>query len=168
MKKLRKTKPARVRYVTPPKPTTPAMFSPLAKMLIISMFILPLGADAVDEDRLLRCIAQLETGTTQISKPVRKVGRAGERSAWQITPAVWQEYTAAPFARASTDAKLGRVVAAAHLRRLHVDLRRRTGYVNTFTLALAWNAGLSGAINGRVPPGARDYAARAVALYEAK
>lgn len=142
------------------------MLTNLAKLLVFSVMLSPADAKVLNEERMLQCIAQLETGATNTSRAVRKIGRAGERSAWQITPAVWAKYSTAPFTRASSDARLGNVVAAAHLRWLRLELRGAGVRVDPFRLALAWNAGLSAAVNDKAPPGARDYAARAVALYE--
>jgi len=115
---------------------------------------------------MLECLAQLETGTVDILRPCAKIGARGERSAWQISPGVWPVYCASPFPRASSDAKLGLTVAAAHLHWLRISLEHAGTPATPYNLALAWNAGLPAALFGIVPAGAHDYAARFVALYE--
>ena len=116
--------------------------------------------------KMLACLAQLETGTVDIRRPCAKIGALGERSAWQISPHVWSAYSRSPFMRASYDAKLGLTVATAHLHWLHLALERYGLAATPYNLALAWNAGLSATLSGKVPAGAHDYAARFVALYE--
>ena len=51
--------------------------------------------DLVGDD--VRAIAAVETGTTDVGKPCKKVGKAGERSAWQIKPSTWRAYTKEDF-----------------------------------------------------------------------
>ena len=145
---------------------SPGLYTPITRLLIVGFFVLPATAAATDHIKMLECIAQLETGTVNMRRPCAKIGAKGERSAWQISPAVWRVYCASPFPRASSDAKLGLTVAVAHLHWLRLALERAGTPATPYNLALAWNAGLSAALSGKVPAGAHDYAARFVALYE--
>jgi hypothetical protein len=104
--------------------------------------VLPKPPAPIDDMALLRAIACVETGTTNLSRPCRKVGRAGERSAWQIKAVVWRQYTSAPFASASTDATLANLVAALHLQQLKRQSIVIDGLVATpYWLATSWNRG---------------------------
>ena len=103
---------------------------------------------------MLRAIAQVETGTNDISRPCRKIGKAGERSAWQIKKVVWVKYTHAPFESASTNATLASVVAALHIQSLR-EIAEKKRLPVTFSIACAWNCG----------PRVGDYATRVSALY---
>ena len=111
------------------------------------------------EDRLLRAIAEVETGTTDVAKACRKVGRHGERSAWQLMESTWRSYTRAPFAQASTRAEAARHVARLHLRWLATRLAARNLPIKPYWLALAWNGGPN--VSALMPPTRpADYALR--------
>jgi len=147
---------------------SPAVFTAFARFLIAGHFAGAPSVYAADLQRpgLLNSIAQLETGTIDVGRPCAKIGRRGERSAWQISPEVWREYCEAPFTRASSVSRLAAMVAAAHLEWLRLSLEQKGRPATPYNLALAWNAGLGAVLTGKAPPGAHDYAARAVALYE--
>ena len=157
----------------PPKSIMPikllssrGIYTPLAGLLLATLCEGPTTAAVPDFGEMLECLAQLETGTTDLRRPCAKIGRRGERSAWQISPQVWAVYCSAPFALASSDAQLASVVATAHLQWLRKGLERDDKPATPYNLALAWNAGLGAVLTGKAPPGAHDYAARAEALYE--
>lgn len=103
--------------------------------------VLPSAPPAVDEMRLLRAIAAVETGTTNLARPCRKIGRAGERSAWQIKASVWRQYTRIPFVHASTDATLAHLIALLHLQQLRERAKRDRLPATVWNLAYLWNAG---------------------------
>ncbi len=151
--------------------STAITFTPLGRVLfscLLTPHVAPLCAAeafSLDEARLLAAIAHVETGTVNLARPVRRVGRAGERSAWQFTPATWRRYTRTEFTQASTDATLAHLVAQLHLRYLRVELETRGQLVNPYTLALAWNAGLAGVLKNRAGFPARDYAERVDNIY---
>ena len=98
------------------------------------------AGEKLNEELLLRAIAQVESGTTNLSRPFKKVGSAGERGAWQMKQMVWRQYTRAPFAQASTDAVLANLIAALHLkelcRKMEADKVKPTAYF----VALQWNS----------------------------
>lgn len=119
----------------------------------------------LDSSRMLQAIAAVETGTTNLNRPSRKIGRAGERSAWQFTATTWSQYTSAPFTEASKDARLANLVAELHLRHLVADLKLRGKEPMPYNLALAWNAGPAAVAKNRVGPAARDYAKRVENIY---
>ena len=145
-----------------------AVFTPFAHFLLGGLLHGAPSASsaALQRPAFLNGIAQLETGTIDVGRPCAKIGRRGERSAWQISPEVWREYCQAPFTLASSDAMLASVVATAHLQWLRRGLERDDKPATPYNLALAWNAGLGAVLTGKAPPGAHDYAARAEALYE--
>lgn len=144
--------------------------TPIGRVLLCSLlstYVPPWSVRAaspkLDEDRVLPAIALVETGTTRLSRPCKKIGKAGERGAWQMKRIVWQAYTAAPFERASTDAALAHLIATMHLRFLRIELELRNGCISAFSLALAWHAGLTGMQDATVEQ--NDYAERVQALY---
>lgn len=109
----------------------------------------------IDHARLLRAIAAVETGTTNLSRPCRKVGKAGERSAFQIKASVWKQYTRIPHAQASTDATLAHLIATLHLQTLKERLRSDNATPTVIRLAMLWNAGTQ----------RHEYAGRVNAIY---
>jgi hypothetical protein len=113
---------------------------------------------ATDSDRLLNAIRQVEEWQG-------RDGAAGERGPWQITKAVWMQHCPAWGFEKARAQRYARVCAARHLDWLVAGLRRKGIEPVPYTLALAWNAGLTGATNGRAPRRAHDYADRVQALY---
>lgn len=94
-----------------------------------------------DEQRLLRAIAEVETGWTDLMAPCPRIGKYGERSAWQLTETVWRRYETAPFYEASRDAGAAMTVATLHLRWLVAELKKRDLIPTPFLIALGWNGG---------------------------
>ena len=75
-------------------------------------------------------------------------GRAGELGPYQMTRAVWEQHSTLPFCvRYACDKGISEAVALKHLRWLSTELEKRRIPISTYTLALAWNAGLRGAEN---------------------
>lgn len=124
-----------------------------------------LTPDPEAEDRLLAAIAQVETGTIDTTRPCLRIGKRGERSAWQITSATWKRYETAPFAAASPNAATAELVARLHLRWLEQELRRQGLFPTVYFLALGWNGG-PGAWRreGNASVKRNDYAARIVEI----
>lgn len=143
-------------------------FTKLGSLLIASLFNAAAHVRALDENKLLSCIAQVETGTTDFDKPCRKIGRQGERSAWQIKAGTWHQYTKAPFTLASTSTYEANLVAAAHLRLLRIHLEYALNHSSPYLIALAWNAGLDRVVKNKAPDAAHDYAQRVTNLYNAE
>lgn len=116
---------------------------------------------ATDSGRMLDAIAAVETGNDY-----RKVGRAGEVTAFQIMPRYWHLHTSAPITRGSTDESLGRLVASRHLAQLRRELIGFRLAVTPYNLALAWRAGSPAVAHKKATPHQRDHAQRIVNLYE--
>lgn len=123
----------------------------------------PVVYPKVDRLKLMRAIAEVESGTTDIDVPFKKVGKKGERSAFQITEKVWREYTTESFKKASLDAPLAQTVALMHLLRLQTLIEADHFVADPFQIAAVWNGGL-GAL--RSPhKSTQDYAKRVSAIY---
>ena len=84
-------------------------------------------------------LMQKETGLAWDGRP----GAAGELSRWQITPVVWRQHSAEPFARAARDVAKARAVARAHLEWLQDRLRKAGVAVTPERLATCWHYGAS-------------------------
>jgi hypothetical protein len=108
------------------------------------------AAHPVEYFRELDAIAGVESR----SDP-RAIGRAGERTAYQITREVWEEETDLPWS-AAFDEYMAKLIALRHLKTLERRLLSRGVAVTPFSLALAWN-----------PLGGADRARRVANLYEA-
>ncbi len=90
-------------------------------------------------------------------------GPGGELGAYQFREATWRQYTHAPFAQAN-DRQLSDRVAEQHYDWLKSRLEAHGMKATPYTIALAWNAGISAVVRGRMSPAAIDYATRASAL----
>jgi hypothetical protein len=116
---------------------------------------------------LLLALAQIETGNNP-----RAIGRAGERSEYQITPAVWRGAAQRLRREASTSnpsVSPGTLIAAYHLgviqQSLSMHFRRKPTSQEIYQ---AWNAGIGSVIRKRVPSSSRrssERFANLVALY---
>jgi hypothetical protein len=95
---------------------------------------IPLGA--IDYDRLLYCISEVETGHKD-----HLIGPSGERSRYQIKRSVWEQHwgKARPFARCRGEAAWG--TARDHLRWLEGQLGLQS---SAMTFAFSWKEGLDG------------------------
>jgi hypothetical protein len=150
----------------------PITFTPLGRVLwacVLAPHCAPvLAADpcVIDEMRLLFAIAQVETGAKTLSRPVQKVGKNGERSAWQFMPGTWREYTNVPFEQASKQAPVAHLVAQLHLRRIRLELETQNLKATPHAIAMAWNAGISAVVGNNVPQSTWSYAERVANLYQ--
>jgi hypothetical protein len=86
-------------------------------------------------------------------------GSHGELGAYQFRQETWQMYTTTPFARA-LDRGMSDAVAIKHYEWLKARLERSGVPATPYTIALAWNGGITGAVNGHPPRAAREYAER--------
>jgi len=112
-------------------------------------------------DRLLVAIGMVESNDNP-----KAIGKAGERSRWQISRDVWKETTGLPFDRAQFDA-YAYPVARAHLIALKWRLTEAHVPITVKSLALAWNGGATAAILGKLENAkARAYADRVESLYQ--
>jgi hypothetical protein len=86
-------------------------------------------------------------------------GAYGELGAYQFRETTWRMHTSVPF-RKALDRSASDRVAVQHYEYLKQGLVRNGLEPTTYNIALAWNGGLSAAINHSVPAAARDYAER--------
>jgi hypothetical protein len=118
--------------------------------------------EPVDIGRLVDCIAAVENAKTT------HIGKAGERSRYQITYAVWSQYSEWDFHLASSMDPIAlyeaRQVAYQHVRWLSLTLDRPSVY----RIALAYNAGFHAAQSGNVSNASVSYAKRVRNIYEEK
>lgn len=136
----------------------------LAAMLFCVIFP-TLSAAAVNADRvgaILRGIAQAEA-VTDPTKP----GPDGELGIYRITPGTWRDRSQLPFRLCGTDRRAEESVARAHVAWIEHGYREARITPTPYRVALAWNGGLSAALNGTSPRSARDYAQRVANLVEA-
>lgn len=123
---------------------------------------LPPKAVPVDLDRLLDCIAAVETGNDD-----GKVGPCGSRSRYQISYQVWFQHRGRSEAFSACRGARATAIARKHLEWLAGHMQKPTA----FSLAWAWNGGLESWFT-RDFQGAKarksklhDYATRVNALY---
>lgn len=86
-------------------------------------------------------------------------GPCGELGAYQFRADTWRMYTSRPFSEA-LDRRRSDEVAVRHYDWLKAALERNGVEASVFNIALAWNAGVSAVVNGRVPSVSRAYASR--------
>jgi len=99
----------------------------------------------LDISILLICIALVETGNNQ-----KAIGKAGERSKYQITRAVWREHSTKPFTEATNDPAMATIVAVSHINHCIVPFLQRNEFpVNAESVARCWKAGCRGFTLGR-------------------
>lgn len=142
-------------------------FTKLGSLLVASLLNSATYGVEIDEHRLLAAIAEVETGTRNLDRACRKIGKHGERSAWQFRAGTWRQYTRAPFEVASTCSYSANLVAAAHVRLLRTHIQYRYQTCTPFLIAAAWNAGLNRVLEDRIPPAAKSYGERVVNIYHA-
>jgi len=116
------------------RPPADRMRATLLLFLLIPLTALAQQTLADHYDRILDAIAQVETGLSP-----NAVGRRGERSRFQIMPATWARFSHEdqPSASLAETRRVARRVLA-EIEAVH---RRRGQRVDTYGLALGWNAG---------------------------
>jgi hypothetical protein len=87
-------------------------------------------------------------------------GRGGELGPYQFRAATWRMHTAVPFARA-VERPVSDAVAIRHYEWLKGRLARHGLPTTPYNIALAWNAGITAVVRGRVPAATQRYAERA-------
>lgn len=111
---------------------------------------------------LLEAIAQVESGAND-----RAVGKAGERSRYQIRPRTWRQYSPS---RNYADPLLAAAVAQKHLDWLKTQFRNTRKFEpSDLDLAIAWQLGFEGYKRkgfdpSRLTPASRDRARRVLNL----
>lgn len=126
--------------------------------------------DDVDLDLMVSALRQVENWDG------RSRGSAGERGYWQITPAVWSQFSdARPFqyadSRSPGAVEIQRTVASVYVLWIRRRLIEGNMRLTPYNFALVWSAGWDCVFHHRPhsPSKAkRDYAKRAVNIYEAQ
>lgn len=116
--------------------------------LLLALLLCSAPAYGVNPDRMLYALAAVETQHNPAA-----IGAAGERSQWQLTAAVWREYTREPFSKATSSPVLARMVARAHVQRI-VQRVQRSKLPSPYSVARGWN-----------PGGGAEYAQRVSNIY---
>lgn len=98
-------------------------------------------------------------------RDLTRPGPAGELGAYQFRRETWAQHTTRPFRDALIRAYSDEV-ALSHYEWLRAGLTRNGLAVTPYNIALAWNAGLTAVVKGRVPRAARLYAERVNNLAE--
>lgn len=130
----------------------------LILMLLAGISTAHAAATADQRSATLQAIHNLEN-PRNLSRP----GPRGELGPYQFRESTWRTYTDEPFVRA-LDGRVSDLVAVRHYEWLKQRLERANLAVTPYTIALAWNGGVTAAINGRAPRAARNYAERAANL----
>lgn len=94
-----------------------------------------------------------------------KAGPGGELGPYQFRQATWFMHTRKPFALA-VQRQQADDVAVKHYEWIKRGLERNGIAATPYNIALAWNAGLSQVINGRVPAVSYQYASQVNNLVE--
>lgn len=108
----------------------------------------------------LQAIHQLENPRNS-TKP----GRHGELGAYQFRSSTWRMHTKVPFQQA-LNREVSDTVAVRHYDWIKRNLEAARVPATPYNIALAWNGGLDGVINGTAPRRAHEYASRATGLAE--
>ncbi|MEX2044265.1 MAG: hypothetical protein WD941_02860 [Opitutus sp.] len=130
----------------------------MSRMLLLALILSVGGLRAADRWATLEAIHQLEN-----PRNVTRPGPRGELGAYQFRSATWRMHTSLPFQHA-LDRKVSDAIAVKHYEWIKRGLEQASVPVTPYMIALAWNGGLSGAINNRAPGVAHDYASRAANL----
>jgi hypothetical protein len=129
-----------------------------AGALLVGLLVATVTARAEDRAALLSAIHSLEN-PYNLTKP----GAHGELGAYQFRASTWRMHTAIPFEQA-LDREMSDAVAVKHYEWLKRGFEAAKMPASDYNIALAWNGGLSAALNGRAPRAAHQYAQRAVNL----
>lgn len=134
----------------------------LLRITVLVLMLAPLGAwaEAVQATRweTLRAINLVENPRNS-----PRPGSQGELGPYQFKRATWHQHTRKPFALAVERAHADEV-AVLHYEWLKRGLARNGIEPSAYNIALAWNAGLSAVVNGRVPARTHRYAEQVVNL----
>lgn len=92
-------------------------------------------------------------------------GPFGELGAYQFRRSTWRDYTSLPFEYAR-DRVHSDAVAIKHYEWLKRGIERAGLAATPYRIALAWNAGLTATLKGRVPAATHQYAKRVTNIVE--
>lgn len=125
-----------------------------ATLLTLVLGFLASVASASDRWETLQAIHWVEN-PTESTRP----GPRGELGAYQFRRATWHMYTKEPFHLANHRATADKI-AVEHYEWLRQGLIRNGISPSPYNIALAWNAGLTAVVKGRIPSATRSYASR--------
>ena len=129
-----------------------------ATLLTIVLGFLATVASASDRWETLQAIHWVEN-PTESTRP----GPFGELGAYHFRRTTWQMHTKEPFHLANHRATADKV-AVEHYEWLRRGLIRNGIEASSYNIALAWNAGLTAVVKGRIPAASRSYASRVTNL----
>ncbi len=119
--------------------------------------------ESVNVNQLLGAISAVE------NTPNDGIGRAGERSIYQMLPTVWEAFSNQPFHVASSDWYLDKRerdrVARAHIAWIRERLRFLHYADDPYHISLVWKAGYWRCLEKRVRTQDVEYAKRVVNVY---
>lgn len=114
----------------------------------------------IDHVRLLAAIAEVER-----VRGSHRRGPKGERGKYQFTRKTWESLTSIPFHEAEDD-HVSNEVANFYLNKLRYQMIERHINPSVYLMALAWHAGINGAVLKTFQPTeAKSYAVRVENLY---
>ncbi len=125
-----------------------------AILLTLVLGFLASVASASDRWETLQAIHWVEN-PTESTRP----GPRGELGAYQFRRSTWHMHTKEPFHLANHRATADKI-AVAHYEWLRQGLIRNGINPSPYNIALAWNAGLTAVVKGRIPSATRNYASR--------
>jgi hypothetical protein len=130
--------------------------------LILAAVLLGTGGELFASDRweTLQAINLVENPKNSL-----KPGSKGELGPYQFRESTWRMHTNKPFSMA-LERDHADEIAVIHYEWIRNGLERNGLVASPYNIALAWNAGLSAVINGRIGARTRGYAGQVVNLVE--
>lgn len=132
--------------------------TPLRVLLLLLVMGVASLAHASGRWSTLEAIHQLEN-----PRDLARPGPCGELGAYQFRPSTWSLHTDVPFQRA-LERPMSDLVAGRHYDWLSRRLEAAGLRASPYNIALAWNGGITAALNGRSSRAAHAYAIRAANL----
>lgn len=135
----------------------------ITRILLVAMLVGSAGYSlAADSDRweTLKAINLIENPTNS-ARP----GAHGELGPYQFRRTTWKLHTNRSF-QLALDRQHADEVAVAHYEWIKAGLERAGIAATPYNIALAWNSGLSAAIDGRAARASRGYATRVANITE--
>lgn len=115
-------------------------------------------------EAFLLALAMVESGNNPLA-----IGKAGEVTQYQITPAVWKSHARIPLSRAGDNPILAGVVAKKIIHEIRMSLPPHLSN-DPFWIAVQWNGGRGACVKAEwrsafVKRNVRDFADRVRAMY---
>jgi len=132
----------------------------LSLLLVLEGFFSPVRAEASDRWEVLQAIHWVENPDNSPAP-----GPYGELGAYQFRRSTWKSHTTKPFEYAR-EREHSDEVAIKHYEWLKRGFERAGLSATPYRIALAWNAGLTATLSGRVPTVTHQYATRVTNIVE--